>query len=1017
MNFIPLHVYSGYSFLQSGLNLEKYAKALKKRGFLGSGISDFASLTGLPHFEKLLKKYQLKPLFGLDLEINELVLSFYILNEVGYLHLLEIVYLKRKGELSLEDIKLRSEGLAIVLAINQSKLKDLYLEDKSLMSRFLLPYSFLSKYFYLGIDYLIQEEEQEYLTYFREFANKYNYHSIAFPLIKYLEKKDALILTIVESIKNDAFLEIKEVEGHLYLLTKEEITSFYLKEEIEATSNLHSLSSFELIKKRGELLKFNHFNKEESDAYLKEMALKGLKEKVKDPDETYLKRLNYELDVITKMGYSDYFLIVSDYVRFAKNVQIAVGPGRGSAASSLVSYALGIVSCDPLEHDLLFERFLNPERLSLPDIDLDFSDLRRHEVIEYLKEKYGQNKVSHIMTVQTIGAKQALRDIGRVYQIENREIDYISKLIIDPSASLRENYKRNPAFKKLVDSDKYYLEIVTLASYIEGFPRQQGMHAAGIILNDEPLEKVLPISLDYEGNYLSEYEMDFLEAQGFLKMDILGLRNLSIVDDCLLLIKKNKGISLNYETLPCNDIKAIKLIKDDLVMGLFQLESSGMRKAIKQLEPETFDDIVALLALFRPGPMKNIPLYASRKKNKTKINYPSPNLEKILSPTYGIIVYQEQIMQIVREMAQFSYAEADSFRRAISKKDSLELANLRNNFIRGATNNNYTNEEANKVFDLIYKFADYGFNKSHSLCYAKLATQMAYLKAYYPLEFYVAILTHSPGASDDKFFITLSEIKKRNIQILGPNINYSETNFSLKDGALLFPLSMIKGFLSATVINILEERVKGGLFKDFFDFVERMFFYQISPVSLTKLINAGAFDLFNVSRANLRASINKALQYASLRYNKDGQLIIDSLSVPKPSYETKAHVDELEDLQLEYETLGLMLSGSPLKYKQDLYETHKDLVTIFVAKEKELRNAHLLVIVRSVRVIKTKTGSLMAFLNVFDESDELEVTIFSKQYLLYHDLLVKNNILRIKGYFDLKRENTLIANEIIGVDK
>ncbi|HPM08095.1 MAG TPA: DNA polymerase III subunit alpha, partial [Bacilli bacterium] len=384
---------------------------------------------------------------------------------------------------------------------------------------------------------------------------------------------------------------------------------------------------------------------------------------------------------------SDYFLIVSDYVAFAREHGISVGPGRGSAAGSLVSYALGIVSCDPIKHNLLFERFLNPERQSMPDIDIDFSDVRRSEVIDYLRSKYGRDKVANIMTIQTIGAKQALRDIGRVYKIETREIDMISKLIIDANSSLRENYRKNPAFKKLVDSDKYYLNIVSLAALIEGLPRQSGLHAAGIILNDSPLEEVLPVNVDFNGDYIAEYEMNYLEEQGFLKMDILGLRNLSIIDECLSLIRQNRGISLNYQEIPFEDKKAIRIIREGRTMGLFQLESAGMKKAISTLEPEVFEDIVALLALFRPGPMDNIPSYARRKKKKEPIIYPSKALEEILASTYGIIVYQEQITQIVRKMADFSYGQADVFRRAISKKDSAHLSSLEQNFVAGAIKN------------------------------------------------------------------------------------------------------------------------------------------------------------------------------------------------------------------------------------------------------------------------------------------------------------------------------------------
>ncbi|MFA5223481.1 MAG: DNA polymerase III subunit alpha, partial [Bacilli bacterium] len=693
MSFIPLHVYTGYSFLQSGITEENFLKALKKRGFKGSGITDFNSLSGVPHFYKALKQEKLNLLAGVDFLIDDNLLSFFALNEEGYRNLLKLLFIKRTRNLTYEEVGRHKAGLAVVLAIAHSKLSSLFETERDQIPHFLLPISNLGEHFYLGIEFGVGEDEL-FVAYMRDFARTHGYQTVAFPFIRYIDKKDAIVLEIAKAIRDDSELAIQELEGREFLLTKEEIARFFTEQEIENTSRLLKLSSFRFEEKRGHLLRYQKSDDITSDAYLKNKASEGLQNRIPVIGEEYLSRLNYELDVIAKMGYSDYFLIVSDYVAFAREHGISVGPGRGSAAGSLVSYALGIVSCDPIKHNLLFERFLNPERQSMPDIDIDFSDVRRSEVIDYLRSKYGRDKVANIMTIQTIGAKQALRDIGRVYKIETREIDMISKLIIDANSSLRENYRKNPAFKKLVDSDKYYLNIVSLAALIEGLPRQSGLHAAGIILNDSPLEEVLPVNVDFNGDYIAEYEMNYLEEQGFLKMDILGLRNLSIIDECLSLIRQNRGISLNYQEIPFEDKKAIRIIREGRTMGLFQLESAGMKKAISTLEPEVFEDIVALLALFRPGPMDNIPSYARRKKKKEPIIYPSKALEEILASTYGIIVYQEQITQIVRKMANFSYGQADVFRRAISKKDSAQLSSLEQNFVASAIKNGYSHSEA-----------------------------------------------------------------------------------------------------------------------------------------------------------------------------------------------------------------------------------------------------------------------------------------------------------------------------------
>lgn len=1014
MNFIPLHVYTGYSFLQSGITIDNYLKALQKRGFIGSALSDFATLSGIPTFYKNLQKEKMLAIAGIDLLVEGDLLSFYALNEEGYRNLLHLLFLYRKNELTKVNIKPYKNGLALVLAINHGKLREYFNNDINQIPRYLLALSELASHFYLGVEFTSDDDEQ-FVTYVRGFAQSHGYETIAFPFVKYIEKKDAIVLEIAKAIREDSQLEIKELEGHEYLLNQSEVQRLYTNEEIANTHKLALLNTFHFEEKRGHLLRFHNPSTLDSDAYLKQEALKGLNEKIKDVNQTYRDRLSYELDVIAKMGYSDYFLIVADYVDFARKVAISIGPGRGSGPGSLVSYALGIVACDPIKHNLLFERFLNPERQSMPDIDIDFSDIRRGEVIDYLRNKYGKDRVANIMTIQTIGAKQALRDIGRVYNIETREIDLISKLIIDPNATLRESYKKNQPFRKLIDSDKYYLGIVSLAALIEGLPRQSGLHAAGIVLNDTPLEQVLPIAIDYNGDYIVEYEMNYLEEQGFLKMDILGLRNLSIIDDCLALIAKNRGVNLSYQSIPFDDQRAIRLIKDGRTMGLFQLESPGMKKAIMMLQPETFEDVVALIALFRPGPMDNIPSYARRKKKSEVIVYPSKALEPILASTYGIIVYQEQITQIVRQMAAFSYGQADVFRRAISKKDSAKLSSLESNFITSSIKNGYPKEEAKAVFDLIYKFADYGFNRSHSLCYAVLACQMAYLKTYYAPEFYAAILGSSSGSNDTKFTETLNEVRKMGIVILTPDINRSDKVFLVKDNALLFPLTAIKGLLGALADAIIKERSNNGHFKDFFDFVARLINYKINQVQVSKLIDAGSFDTFGVSRASLRASINMAFQYGAMIYAKDGQTKIELPFTSKPRPQ-EAHDDPLENLDREYEVLGLMVSGSPLKYKSDLIKKYP-ITPIADAKDSQGASLQIVGIIRSIRVINTRNGMPMAFVSVYDESGDIDITIFSKIYALTYQLLQKANIIRVTGFLDTQRENVFVANDIVALEE
>ena len=739
------------------------------------------------------------------------------------------------------------------------------------------------------------------------------------------------------------------------------------------------------------------------------MLFESLKTKGLENDQTYIDRLNYELDVICQMGYEDYFLVVQDYVNFAKDNDILVGPGRGSAAGSLISYLLGITAIDPIKFGLQFERFLNLDRKTMPDIDVDFMDTRRDEVVEYCRRKYGENKVANIITFQTILAKQALRDIGRIYDIPNHDIDLLSKSITDNRLSLRSAYKTLPAFKKIVDSDKYFLEIVSLASKIEGLIRQSGVHAAGVILNNDPIEKAMPISLDLSDNYISQYEMHYLEEQGFLKMDFLGLRNLSVISRCVDLVNEKHGTKiLDKHNLPYDDPKVYELISSCRTMGVFQLESSGMKRAIREIKPSCFNDVVAVLALFRPGPMESIPIYAKRKEGKQVVTYISNDLEDILKDTYGIIVYQEQINQIATKMAGFTPGEADTFRRAISKKKVELLESLEKRFIDGATAKGYSYKESKNVYDHILKFANYGFNKSHSVGYALIACQMAYLKVFYPLEFYVAILENSSVASDTKFNEYVSEMKASNIKMLPPNINTSSLTFSIFEDSILFPLGAIKGINDILVNKIIEERKKKP-FVDFYEFVMRMEPLGLSENQLEKLIDSGALDAFYNSRQSMRKSIKHAYQTAKLFGNTTGQMSLNLGIDQLPKMHDEPD-DPLENLDKEYQALGIMLSNNPLHYKKDLLIANKVMPIIEATSSLNFKVAG---IIKSKKVIHTKKGTPMAFIKLFDETGEMEIIIFPDTYSEVMQITEKNNIVLIEGRKEIRNsEANYLASSI-----
>ena len=999
--FAPLQIISGYSFLKSGLTLENIVKAVKKFDYFGAGICDINVMHGLAKFARYMSNENInKPyLCGITLKIKGFDFCLYCLSESGYQTLCQITSFIDEEDKICQFLSTNQNGLLGILSTSDDSIKEKFLNvDNDLIYdiKFL---SNLVQIFYIGIDASYQKDMQINEK-IRQFADKYTYLCVAFPKILYFKKDDAIVLKIVHAIDQDEIISEKNLQGNNAFLSNEEYEKQYLKQEIDAINNIFRQNKFVMNIKRGEMLSFNAQNTIEK---LKNDTFARLKELNLDNDERYVNRLNYELDVIIKMGFSDYFLIVSDYVRFAESVGILVGPGRGSAAGSLVSYLLKITKIDPLKYDLLFERFLNPSRKKMPDIDIDFMDTRRDEVINYLKEKYGKNKVSNIITFSTILAKQSLRDIGRIYNFKIHDIDLLSSRLLNPKLSLRNSYKTSKVFKEIVDSDPYYLNIVSLASKIENLPRQSGMHAAGIILNNTPIEYSLPIIKDFQNSYITQYEMDDLQEQGFLKMDLLGLKNLTIISECVDLINDvYKEAKLDKFNIPFDDEKVFQLIQENKTMGIFQLESSGMKNAIKILKPSCFNDVVALLALFRPGPMDSIPTYARRKQGLEKINYISDDLKDILKETYGIIVYQEQIILIAQKMANFSLAKADIFRNAISKKNYNDIKQMQNDFINGALNNGYSNKVANDVFDHILKFASYGFNKSHSVAYSMIACQMAYLKAYYPLCFYQTILKFSNTTNDPKFLDYVDEMSSIGIHLAKPDINLSTDNFLINQNNLLFPLSLIKGINKETIKGILDNRLKNGLYKDFLDFMLRTFQYKISETQYLKLIDSGALDCLNPSRATLKQAVSSYMQYALVINNDKGQMSLDIDMLPPPIL-GKVNDDPIENLENEYDVLGIMLSNNPLKFKKDLL-IKENVISISEAIKKD--RAKVCGIIKSIKIIQTKKQQPMAFIKIFDETKEMELTAFSNTYQDNISLIKKNNIVVFEIYKNTYHNNT-----------
>ncbi|MDD6302939.1 MAG: DNA polymerase III subunit alpha [Bacillales bacterium] len=1000
MNYVPLHIHTGYTFLSSSLRIEDLITICKRDAFSYIGISDFNNAYAYPCFYHQCIKNNIHPLFGISLNIEfnktDFYICLYINDELGYKN---ICKLQSYEKISQKTLLEHSKGLTLVVPCISNKLiRSLLINKDQKLSSLLLSLKGEFNDIYLGIEIYCKDDENV-MNIARDYAFSHTYKTLCFPKHLYKNKNDALEIKILNAIKNNEKLDsFEEENGPYYFLNEKAVNTLYLKNEIENTLKLASSISFDFNKSRGTLYKYPISINPKELIYSK--SIKRLKE-LSLYNDTYISRLNYELDIIEKMGFLDYFLIVQDYVNYAKNSDIPVGPGRGSSAGSLVSYCLNITEVDPIKYGLYFERFLNPGRTSLPDIDIDIADNSRNQVIDYVFSHFGEKKTANIVTFQTIGAKQAIRDIGRVFSFNQIDINTLAKMLSN-NKTLEEEKLNNDELKELV-SDNYFARIFNLAKMIEGLPRQSGLHAAGIIINNTELEDIIPTKKSEDNKLICQYESIYLEEQGFLKMDILGLRNLSLIRSMENRLPSQIQISLDDE-------KTFKILSKGLTKGIFQLESEGMKNALKEVKIKSFDDIVALLALYRPGPMEFIKDYALNKNTNKQINYINSTLEEILKPTYGVIIYQEQIIKIAQKVALFTLSEADLFRRAISKKNEDKLIELKNSFISGALKNQYSYDEANKIFNLIEKFANYGFNKSHSVAYALITYKMAYIKANYPEVFFASLLDYL-SLSDNKYTQINQEMKYFTIQLELPSINQSSQNYIINGKKLLIPLIGIKGLPINSVEDILNERDSIGLFKNLNDFISRMFKYHITLSQINTLIDSGAFDEFKYNRNTLKHQaktifeyVNKDLYHLANLSKEEQELLLPAVEIYKE--------DELEKLQNEVSTLGILLSGS-FFYKYQNALKGKNIYPI----EKILNSTsyhNIGVIVKDVKTIQTKQKQTMAFVTAFDDSMEISLTVFSRYYDLYKHLLFKGNVLCVQGRisFDEIKGYSFIVSKI-----
>ncbi|WP_226667053.1 DNA polymerase III subunit alpha [Metabacillus litoralis] len=1038
MPFIHLQVKSAYSLLTSSVRLDQLVRKAKELNFKALALTDFQVMYATVPFYKLCLQHGIKPIIGLTIKVlnegNEgkdtTTLVLLAENNNGYKNLLKISSaLQTKSVEGLPErwLKSYSDGL-IAISPSNDGLIEKYLNEEtdekvtSVIENYMRIFG--EKSFYLGLQ-KSDKNDDELLNHTYELSKKIGVPIVAANDVSYIEKDEYIAQQCLLAIKNNEKLSEIDVESQASqennLKSAKEMASIFEQypEALENTISIANRCVVNLELGVTRLPKFPTGNKQNADEYLMELCLKGLAEKVGEADLVYKKRLTYELDVIKKMKFSDYFLIVWDFMRYAHEQGILTGPGRGSAAGSLVSYVLNITNVDPIKHKLLFERFLNPERITMPDIDIDFPDTRRDEVIAYVANKYGKMHVAQIITFGTLAAKAAIRDVGRVMGASPKETDILSKLIpTRPGISLSDALKESQQLQKLINEHSLYKKIIETALKIEGLPRHTSTHAAGVVLSDQPLTNIIPIQEGQQEVYLSQFSMDYLEELGLLKMDFLGLRNLSLIENITKLIKRGEGKLINLTNISYEDHKTFELLSKGDTTGIFQLESEGMRSVLKRLIPTNLEDIVAVNALYRPGPMENIPLYIERKHQRSEINLIHPALEPILRNTYGVIVYQEQIMELASSIAGFSLGEADLLRRAVGKKKKEVLDEERAHFVKGCKTNGYSEQVAHAIYDLIVKFANYGFNRSHAVAYSMISYQLAYLKANYQIYFMAALLTSVSG-NEDKVTQYVREAKQKDVTILPPSVNNSEYRFLVEDNSIRFSLSAIKNVGVAAIREIFNAR-RQKRFTDLFDFCIRVSMQIVTRRTMEQLIFAGAMDEFEVERSTLLASLDVAIEHAELMKPADDNqfdLFLEDEFMLKPKYIEVDSFKIEEKLKFEKEALGFYFSSHPVEMYRQKFDL-SDALSISALSSKHNRKVSVGAMILSSRTIRTKKGDNMAFIMIGDETGEIDAVLFPQIYSKYSEALKLNQIYLFEGKVE-ERDHKLqfIVQQMIAAEQ
>lgn len=1082
--FVHLHIHSEFSLLDGANRIKDLPVRAKELGMDAIALTDHGVMYGAIDFYKACKKEGIKPIIGCEVYValrsrfdkepgvdNKYYhLILLAKNNEGYKNLSKLVSLGfvdgyyYKPRIDREILEKYHEGLICLSAclageINQNLLngREEEAERVALWHKELF-----------GEDYYIEIQnngiQEQVLANQKliKLARKLDIPIVATNDAHYLRREDAYnheVLLCIQTGKRMSDQDRMRFDtDELYVKSPEEMSEYFsnFPDAIENTVKIADKCNVEF--EFGHTILPNYDVPEGFEThydYLKKLCDDGLKERYgENPTKEIMERAEYELSVIKKMGYVDYYLIVWDFIHYAKSQGIPVGPGRGSGAGSILAYSIGITDIDPRKYGLLFERFLNPERISMPDFDVDFCYERRQEVIDYVARKYGHDHVSQIITFGTMSARMVIRDVARVLDVPYSEADSLAKMIpneihitikkaLEQNIELKQRYENEPDIKNLLD----------IAMGLEGMPRQTSTHACGIVITKDPVDTYVPLYVR-DNQISTQYIMTTLEELGLLKMDFLGLRTLTVIQDTINLVEKNRGIKVEYDK-DMADPKVYKLWQDGNTSGVFQFESQGMTNFMKELKPDCLEDLIAGVSLYRPGPMDQIPRYIKGKQNPGHNEYTHPSLEPILNVTYGCMVYQEQVMQIVRELAGYSLGRADLVRRAMGKKKLDVMAKEREIFINGqldengdvivpgCVRNGIDEKSANKIFDEMSEFAKYAFNKSHAACYAVVAYRTAYLKTYYPEEFMAATLNSFLG-NLDKIPEYIDECKRLKINILKPDINKSMSKFTVEDGKIRFGLGSIKNVGKAPVDAIIEERESNGIFKGFIDFCERVIDKGVNKKCVESLIKAGVFEEFEQTRATLLASFEQIIDgiQSEKKRGLDGQVSMfdmgtkeekEDMQKKKYAFEIHQEVSDKEKLSMEKEMLGIYISGHPLEKYRKLIQQQTNISTLdinqveeqnstenteqgynTITKFKDGQQIRYAGIITSIKKKYTKNNKIMAFVTIEDLYGSVEIIVFESAYMKSKDSLIEENIVIVDGRLSIREDDatTIIANEI-----